>query len=339
MIKSGTKDLKCAFFERFCEKRLPKSEDLYYTESVVRKWFDDLRGEKMENQVLEGAVLQKVMKNIPLGLVVSKEGLKRKVYYVNQTAYDSMGYSKDEYVALVEKGWSYFTDVNLRKVICDNHEKIRKGEPFEVLAKTKTKSGEERWVLYQIVVRMKEGPLCYVSFMDVTEKIEIDRMHDKERKRLRELASRDSFTKLYNRGTMEQLVEDTLCGEEVSQCAYLTFDVDNFKQINDVYGHTMGDMLILEVSKQLKSVFNKKASVARMGGDEFAVFVKDVKEREEVCACAERVLAVLREQKEKLGLKSAPTLSIGIAFTPEAGMSFAELYRRADQAWRYFILL
>lgn len=286
----------------------------------------------MENQVLEDVVLQKVMRNIPLGLVVSKEGLKRKVYYVNQTAHELMGYSKEEYIALVEKGWSHFMDVNLRQVIRDNHEKIRRGEPFEVLAKTRTKSGEERWLLHQIVVRMNEGPLCYVSYMDVTDKIERDRMREKEQEVLREQAARDSFTKLYNRGTMEQLVEQTLCNAEESQHAYIALDVDNFKQINDVYGHAMGDMLILEISKLLKKVFNQKASVARMGGDEFAVFLHDVKTREEVCDRAARVLTGLREQKDGMGLNSAPTLSIGIAFSPEAGVSFSELYHRADEA-------
>lgn len=286
----------------------------------------------MENQVLEDVVLQKVMRNIPLGLIVSKEGLKRKVYYVNQTAHEVMGYSKEEYIALVEKGWSHFTDVNLRQVIRDNHEKIRTGEPFEVLAKTKTKSGETKWLLHQIVVRMNEGPSCYVCYMDVTDKMERERLRDREEEALREMAARDSFTKLYNRGTMEKLVEQTLCKEEEAQHAYIALDVDNFKQINDVYGHAMGDMLILEVSKLLKNVFNQKSSVARMGGDEFAVFMRDIEEREDVCDRAERVLAGLREQKDGMGLTKAPTLSIGIAFTPEAGMSFSELYHRADQA-------
>ena len=71
----------------------------------------------MENQVLEESVFQKVLKNIPLGLVVSKEGRQRRVYYVNQTAYEVMGYSKEEYIALIEKGWSKFVDVNIRQVI------------------------------------------------------------------------------------------------------------------------------------------------------------------------------------------------------------------------------
>lgn len=286
----------------------------------------------MENQVMEENVFQKVLKNIPLGLVVSREGQQRRVYYVNQTAYEVMGYSKEEYVELVEEGWSKFMDVDLRHIIHDNSEQIRSGEPFEVLAQTETKSGEKKWFLHRIVVRMNEGPLCYVSFMDVTDKIEREQCRLREEEALREQAARDSFTKLYNRGTMEQLVEKTLSSTEQSQYAYIALDVDDFKHINDVYGHAMGDRLILQLSKLLKREFNQKASVARMGGDEFAVFLRDVEEREAVCDKAAKVLARLREQKDDMGLRTEPTLSIGIAFTPEAGTSFSELYHKADEA-------
>lgn len=286
----------------------------------------------MENQVLEEAVFQKVLKNIPLGLVVSKEGRQRKVYYVNQTAYEVMGYPKEEYVELVEEGWSKFMDVDLRQVIRENHEKIRTGEPFEVLAKARTKSGEEKWLLHRIVVRLHEGASCYVSFMDVTDKIEKEQLRRREEEALREQARRDSFTKLYNRGTMEQLVERALNGTKESQYAYIALDVDNFKHINDAYGHAMGDLLILQLAKLLKQEFHQNASVARMGGDEFAVFVRDVKEREIVCDKAARVLAEIRKQKDDMGLMTEPTLSIGIAFTPEAGTSFSEMYHKADKA-------
>ena len=286
----------------------------------------------MENQVLEEKILQKVMKNIPLGLIVSKEGLQRKVYYVNQTACEVMGYSKKEYTALVEKGWAHFADVDMRDIIRQNHAQIRLGEPFEVLAKVQTKSGEEKWLLHKVVVHMDEGPICYVSFMDVTERIEQEQMRKQEEEALRDQALRDSFTKLYNRGTMEQLVEKTLNNTKQSQHAYIALDVDNFKHINDAYGHDMGDMLILQLSRLLKKKFNHKASVARMGGDEFAVFLQDVEERGAVCEKAESILEELRSQKDSFGLKSEPTLSIGIAFTPEAGTSFSELYHKADEA-------
>lgn len=286
----------------------------------------------MKNQVMEETLIQSVIQNIPLGLIVSKEGRQRKVYYVNQTAHEVMGYSKEEYIELVEKGWAHFMDINLRQVIRDNHEKIRKGEPFEVLTKAVTKNGEEKWLLHRIVVRMEEGPLCYVSYMDVTDKVEREHLRVREQEVLREQATRDSFTKLYNRGTMEHLIEKALSADGQSQCAYIALDVDNFKRINDVYGHDMGDMLIMELSKLLKRVFKHKSMVARMGGDEFSVFVKEVETREDIYIKAEQVLAELRELKDEIGLRIAPTLSIGIAFTPEAGKSFSELYHRADTA-------
>lgn len=286
----------------------------------------------MKNQETEETLLRSVVQNIPLGLIVSKEGRQRRVCYVNQTAHETMGYSKEEYIELVEKGWAHFMNVNMRQVIRDNHEKIRKGEPFEVLARAATKNGEEKWLLNKIVVRMDEGPLCYVSYIDVTDQVEREHLRVREHEVLREQATRDSFTKLYNRGTMEQLVEKALSAEKQSQCAYVALDVDNFKRINDVYGHDMGDMLIMELSKLLKQVFKHKASVARMGGDEFAVFVREVVTREDIYRKAEQVLAELRELKDEIGLRIAPTLSIGIAFSPEAGMSFSELYHKADTA-------
>lgn len=331
-LKYRKKVPKTAKNGRFREKVLFQNDDLYYTGTVVRKKGIVFGGRTMENQVMEETLLQSVVKNIPLGLIVSREGRQRKVYYVNQTAHEAMGYSKEEYIALVEKGWAHFMDVNMREIIRENHEKIRTGEPFEVLAKAETKNGEEKWLLHRIVVRMEEGPLCYLSYMDVTDKVEQEHLRIREQEVLREQASRDSFTKLYNRGTMEQLVGKALSTARQSQCAYIALDVDNFKCINDVYGHDMGDLLIMEVSKLLKREFKHKASVARMGGDEFAVFVRDIEKREDVYAKAERVLAELREMKGDMGLKIAPTLSIGIAFAPEAGENFSELYHRADTA-------
>lgn len=287
----------------------------------------------MENMSLEQNVLQKVIKNIPLGVVVSKEGMRRKVYYMNQAAHEIMGYTKDEYTELVENGWSGFMDLDLRSVIRENNEQIRTGEPFEVLSKTRTKTGEVKWLLSRIVVRMKEGPSCYVSYMDVTERINQEQLQRQEQEALREQASRDSFTKLLNRGTMEQLICEALgASEAATEYAYITFDVDNFKRINDAYGHGMGDMLILKVAELLKEAFGKEAFIARMGGDEFAVFCQNIKEQDVVYQQAKRVLCELRKEREPLGFLEEPTVSIGIAFGPEAGTSFEELYHKADEA-------
>lgn len=287
----------------------------------------------MGNEVLEENVFQKVMKNIPFGLVVSKEGLQRKVYYVNQTACEIMGYSKDEYINAVESGWSDFMNVNLRELIRDNIEQIRAGEPFEVLSKSRTKSGAYKWLLSQVVVQLKEGGTCYVSFMDVTSRIEQEQERIREQESLKDMAMRDSFTKLWNRGTMEQRVAEALGNRKAQEeDAYIALDVDNFKQINDAYGHGMGDMLIMTLAKTLTDVFGEDSEIGRTGGDEFAVFLKNIPDRETVYEKAKCVMEELRGEMAGMNLLKEPTVSIGIAFCPEAGEDFHELYERADEA-------
>lgn len=126
----------------------------------------------MESYTLEEKVLRKVMRNIPMGLIVSKEGFRRKIYYVNDTACEIMGYTREEYIQKMQDGWTDLMDVDLREVIREHNEQIRSGTPFEVLSRPQTKNGGYKWILSRVNVQMQEGPLCYVSFMDVTDRME-----------------------------------------------------------------------------------------------------------------------------------------------------------------------
>lgn len=287
----------------------------------------------MDNHVLEERVLEKVMRHIPLGLVVTGEGRQRKVYYVNHTAYRIMGYTREEFIQKIEGGWGSLMDIAPEEIIREHQTEILKGEPFEVMASIKTKNGKPKWLLNRVIVCQEAEPVCYISFMDVTEKVEQEQNRRIEREHLKERARRDSYTKLLNRGTMEELIDKAL--EEADgkmSHAYIALDVDNFKQINDIYGHCMGDRLILELAALLTKQFRKEDYVGRMGGDEFSVFVKNVKNPETVKRCAERILEGLRKKKGEMGLLEEPSVSIGIAFYPESGQSFRELYHKADEA-------
>ena len=141
------------------------------------------------------------------------------------------------------------------------------------------------------------------------------------------------MTRLFNRGTMEERIKEEIESMEEGQYyAYIAIDLDNFKQINDVYGHWVGDRVILGISNILREVYGNNARIGRMGGDEFAVFLPDVKDRARIQSQADEVLRRLRGQKEMIGMANEPTASIGIAFGPEDGTSFRELYHRADEA-------
>lgn len=287
----------------------------------------------MESSVLEEKVFHKVMKNVPFGLVVSGEGRERKVYYVNQMAYHMLGYTREEYIKKVQGGWSQFLDIDLREVMRDHHEEILTGEPFELTALTETKDGNKKWLSFRVMVSMELKPVSYITITDVTEKVEKNRRYAREREYLKDCAARDSMTRLLNRGTMEERIKEELeAVEEGQNYAYIALDLDNFKQINDMYGHWAGDSIIMGISNILREVYGNNARIGRMGGDEFAVFISDVKDRAQIQSQADEVLRRLRLQKEMIGMAEEPTASIGIAFGPEDGRSFRELYHRADEA-------
>lgn len=287
----------------------------------------------MESSVLEEKVFHKVMKNVPFGLVVSGEGRERKVYYVNQMAYHMLGYTREEYIKKVQGGWSRFLDIDLREVMRDHHEEILTGEPFELTALTETKDGNKKWLSFCVMVSMELKPVSYITITDVTEKVEKNRRYAREREYLKDCAARDSMTRLLNRGTMEERIKEELeAVEEGQNYAYIALDLDNFKQINDMYGHWAGDSIIMGISNILREVYGNNARIGRMGGDEFAVFIPDVKDRVQIQSQADEVLHRLRFQKEMIGMAEEPTASIGIAFGPEDGRSFRELYHRADEA-------
>lgn len=287
----------------------------------------------MESSVLEEKVFHKVMKNVPFGLVVSGEGRERKVYYVNQMAYHMLGYTREEYIKKVQGGWSRFLDIDLREVMRDHHEEILTGEPFELTALTETKDGNKKWLSFRVMVSMELKPVSYITITDVTEKVEKNRRYAREREYLKDCAARDSMTRLLNRGTMEERIKEELeAVEEGQNYAYIALDLDNFKQINDMYGHWAGDSIIMGISNILREVYGNNARIGRMGGDEFAVFIPDVKDRAQIQSQADEVLRRLRLQKEMIGMAEKPTASIGIAFGPEDGRSFRELYHRADEA-------
>lgn len=287
----------------------------------------------MESSVLEEKVFHKVMKNVPFGLVVSGEGRERKVYYVNQMAYHMLGYTREEYIKKVQGGWSRFLDIDLREVMRDHHEEILTGEPFELTALTETKDGNKKWLSFRVMVSMELKPVSYITITDVTEKVEKNRRYAREREYLKDCAARDSMTRLLNRGTMEERIKEELeAVEEGQNYAYIALDLDNFKQINDMYGHWAGDSIIMGISNILREVYGNNARIGRMGGDEFAVFIPDVKDRAQIQSQADEVLRRLRLQKEMIGMAEEPTASIGIAFGPADGRSFRELYHRADEA-------
>ena len=139
------------------------------------------------------------------------------------------------------------------------------------------------------------------------------------------------MTKIYNARTARQQAE-TYLRHFTEGCALLIVDLDDFKQINDHYGHMFGDEVLVKAAETIKNLFRSLDIVGRIGGDEFLVLMKDISDQEIVRKRCEQLNEEFHEiYKEHLG-ENRLSCSIGVAFSPSHGDSYVELFHCADKA-------
>ena len=148
-------------------------------------------------------------------------------------------------------------------------------------------------------------------------------------------ASRDSLTGLANRLHFEQRLQQALdsAAESGQKLAVLFLDNDRFKQVNDAYGHAVGDVLLKAVGARLRSQVRESDLVARLGGDEFAILLYPVGGGGDAQMVRDKIEAAMREPLVvSEGVVLQPSVSAGVALFPKHGQSMETLMRHADQA-------
>lgn len=164
----------------------------------------------------------------------------------------------------------------------------------------------------------------------------IGRMLDTHEQTMREIyyrqgAEKDCLTGIYNRRSGERLIKRRLKNmERTSSCMMIMLDVDGFKMLNDTYGHPFGDNILLQVACALQSTFRKNDICARIGGDEFMVFLEGVRDKG-VCLKRLQQLVTYTLQDESVEQYNV-TLSAGVSYQTGNKLSYEEMYRRADEA-------
>lgn len=154
-----------------------------------------------------------------------------------------------------------------------------------------------------------------------------------QRQALIDQAQRDSLTGLLHKNAAKQSVEDYLEGAAISQGIMLLIDLDDFKQVNDQYGHLCGDALIADTAGVLHREFRNSDIISRVGGDEFLVFLPSITERR----MKERIHS-LRQALEEIKVsntKGIVSCSIGASIYPDHAVNFNSLYKCADLALYY----
>lgn len=215
--------------------------------------------------------------------------------------------------------------------------------PYQVSHRIILKDGEIRHVTErgQLYKNIHNEPIRMIGTMqDVTEEhnknVQLEQANQeiiKHQKALEKLAYYDSLTHLPNRNyfhiELNKKIEQ--CDTSSSGFAVFFMDLDGFKEINDSQGHEEGDKILVEVSRLLREISSERYTIARIGGDEFALICHS-EDTEFISELANQIVTELPFQRSYGGFTFQVTTSIGIAVYPNDGNTVSELIKNADFA-------
>ncbi|MEG2438934.1 MAG: diguanylate cyclase [Lachnospiraceae bacterium] len=207
-----------------------------------------------------------------------------------------------------------------------NKVQIDKSLSFE--ARVRQFNNSYIWSRIDLVLSTDEFgvPAYLIGFMS-----DIDRIK-KQAELLENQVQTDPMTGLYNKVAMATLANKILEEDPTGHHALIVLDIDNFKGINDTLGHAFGDVVLIEACTKLKTMFRSNDIVGRMGGDEFAILMKNIPDTNNVLKKVTEVSKAF--QQTYTGKQSNYTIScsMGIILINTSHESFEALYRKADAA-------
>ncbi|MBR6395989.1 MAG: diguanylate cyclase [Lachnospiraceae bacterium] len=149
--------------------------------------------------------------------------------------------------------------------------------------------------------------------------------------RLETISYKDSLTGLWNRNYLVENINEYLHDRRAGGTLFMV-DLDNFKLVNDTYGHILGDELLKNIGNYLTESVREGDIVARLGGDEFVVFLKGNLDDASIEKRAMAIIEAVDKSIEKMGLECQVTASVGVASVSKKRRDFMSLYEEADKA-------
>ncbi len=152
--------------------------------------------------------------------------------------------------------------------------------------------------------------------------------------RIELLATVDSLTQLANRQSFDERAARLLAGaySDGKRCALLFIDLDNFRLLNNGYGHRVGDEMLAVVARRLRDIIVEPDLIGRRGGDELVALLVDIPGADRAVEVAQALIKSISEPARVLGMEVAVTPSVGISFFPQDGVDLDSLLNAADAA-------
>ncbi|HVS99982.1 MAG TPA: PAS domain S-box protein [Solirubrobacterales bacterium] len=287
-------------------------------------WYDDLteRHAAERRAGLMQRDFEAAFRAAPHGVAIV--GLDGRFLHVNQKLAEIVGYSVAELKGLTFQDITHPDDLDADLAQIDG---VLSGEldTYEIEKRYYTKDGHLIWVLLAVaIVHDEDGsPRHFISqVQDISARKRLER-------HTYELANRDPITALYNRRRFEEELkrQTARCREEGEEAALILLDLDGFKNVNDSAGHVAGDRLIRLVGRALDERISEPDIAARIGGDEFAVILRDIN-----LAQAHAVAEELRLAITSVGAERDCTASVGLCRLQEDVPDAETCLRAVDRA-------
>lgn len=243
-----------------------------------------------------------------------------KIIYVNPYIENLIGYSMQELSEIDYEELIYPNDLAMLETIKPEESYIPN---LRVIKKDGSILHLETHIKY---ITYNGLPTMLGNILDITH------LKNAEEK-IKHIAYYDALTQLPNRYMLNDYLNQSLVqvNQELASVGVLFIDLDNFKSINDTYGHKYGDIVLQQASHRLNLCIRKNDIVCRFGGDEFIVVLKNI-DRDDCIAIAERIISEFRNEFVIDGKTVSTTPSIGICLYPQDGRNSEDLLMHADAA-------
>ena len=289
-------------------------------QALERAWTEAAERQEIERRY------RTLVEQLPLVIYVDAlDGASSNIFTSTQVE-RLLGYPVDEWLSDEMLFVKALHPDDRDRVLAAHAHTHRTHEPLSAEYRLRSRDGSYVWIRDEgVVVKDDDGVPLYLQgyLLDISPEREAE-------EQLRRQAMHDALTGLANRAFFNERLAHAVSirKEPGEQTALLFVDLNNFKSLNDRFGHPMGDAILEVLGERLRRLIRAGDTAARLGGDEFALLLEVVSEPAEVARVAERLLAAIAEPVEIEGHRFVPEASIGIALGDDAH----NLLKQADAA-------
>lgn len=279
---------------------------------------------QVEKMQAEREKFRAFMDNGPtLAFIKDAEG---RYEYVNQRLLDRFKFGQEDIIGKTDADlWPSYVADRLR---ANDVAVMASGRPVEITEPGPSdENGEPTWWQSSKFVVPGEQPMLGGVAMDVSA-LKVMQA------RLEQLVRTDPLTQLPNRVALHEFLPVAISNSlrTTEPMAVLFADIDRFKEVNDTFGHEIGDLLLIEFSRRVRTCVRKSDVVARLAGDEFVIVLERLTGLAQARQIAQKLVRVMEAPVVINGTTHALSTSVGVAVMPPGGVDAQTLLERADQA-------